>query len=165
MSKQCGENGGRSLNGQPCKRTDLKDDGLCTKHTNGNGRFNEDEIAQIGKLSAVLTEMQLADFLGISHDTFGRRCKAQPEVMQQYKKGKAQMLANIATTGIKAALDGDRSWGMFILKTQGGWRETDRLEHTGADGGPIRHEHEEAEAIREQLYRRFKVIQGGRKTA
>jgi hypothetical protein len=28
---------------------------------------------------------------------------------------------------------------MFWAKTRMGWRETDRIEHTGEDGGPLRH--------------------------
>jgi hypothetical protein len=26
---------------------------------------------------------------------------------------------------------------IFFLKTQGGWRETARVEHSGPDGGPV----------------------------
>lgn len=181
MSKQCGENGGRSLNGQPCKRTDLKDDGLCTKHTDGNGRFTDEQVAQIGKLAAVLRQEDLAAFFEISHDTFNNRCKAQPEVLRAYEKGRRDAVAAVATSLLSIARGAPQrvaddkeievtvrerlSAQMFYLKCQGRWREVDRIEHTGADGGPIRHEHEEAEAIREQLYRRFKVIQGGNRKA
>jgi hypothetical protein len=35
---------------------------------------------------------------------------------------------------------------IFWLKTRAGWKETDRHEHTGKDGGPIQHEEVGADA-------------------
>ena len=41
---------------------------------------------------------------------------------------------------VEAALKGDTTSQIFYLKTQAGWKETSRQEHTGADGKPIQYQ-------------------------
>ncbi len=146
-------------NGGKCKRPAGNGD-KCHQHQRSG--FSTEQIEQVRKLAALLNQTQLADFFGMSQDTFRRYALDDERVMRAYKKGRAEAVRAVATSLLKAARGGDRILQMFYLKCQAGWRETDRLEHTGADGGPIKHEHEEAEAIREELRRRFKVIQGGK---
>jgi hypothetical protein len=38
---------------------------------------------------------------------------------------------------VQKALSGDTASAIFFLKTQARWRETERHEITGADGGPL----------------------------
>lgn len=106
--------------------------------------LTDDEIDKVEGLAAVLTVEQLADFFGFSADTFRRICKRQPEVMLRYKKGRAAAIGKVAGGLLKDAIEGDQTARIFYLKTQAGWRETTRQEHTGADGGPIQTETKDA---------------------
>lgn len=96
-----------------------------------------DQVAQIEKLAAVLTMEQIADFLGFSERTLRRRFHEDPEVLAAYKRGKQRAVAGVATNLIQQAQSGNTTAAIFYLKTQAGWRETNRTEITGADGGPL----------------------------
>ncbi len=50
---------------------------------------------------------------------------------------RAELLGQVAASLYNAALGGNVVAGIFIMKTRGGWRETDRHEITGADGAPL----------------------------
>lgn len=104
---------------------------------------NEDQIAKI-KLYAGLgsTQQQIASMIGISVDTL-QRCA---ETHKAWELGQAETIARVAGTLVKKALAGDTASAIFYLKTQAGWRETVRNEHTGADGGPIQHEQVKSDA-------------------
>jgi hypothetical protein len=52
--------------------------------------------------------------------------------------GKAKANAAIGGTLFKQAMAGNVSAAIYWTKSQMGWREVQRVEHTGADGGPIR---------------------------
>ena len=99
--------------------------------------LTEDQIAQVRKLAAVLTMEQIADFLGISDNTLRARMNEDPRVFEAYKRGKGEALAGVATNLMQQARDGNTTAAIFYLKTQGGWREKQELELTGAAGGPI----------------------------
>jgi len=89
--------------------------------------LNDEELIQVEKLAAVLNDTQISDYLGISHDTFTRIKKRQPEVMRVYKKGKTAAIANVAKSLVSQAIAGNTSAMIFFLKTQAGWRETQEL--------------------------------------
>jgi len=110
-----------------------------TKNKGGRPRLEiaEDQIGQVEKLAAVLTMEQIADFLGISEQTLRRRMMEDPAVLEAYKRGKGEALASVATNLIQQAQQGNTTAAIFYLKTQGGWREKQELELTGAAGGPI----------------------------
>jgi len=59
----------------------------------------------------------------------------------EIKTGKKIALSKVIETMFGIATNPDHrgcvSAGTFILKTQAGWRETNRTEITGADGSPI----------------------------
>jgi len=92
---------------------------------------------EIETLAALLTSGQIADYLGIGRTTFYRILDRDPEAMARYKQGKARAIAHVANGLLQKARSGDTTSMIFFLKTQAGWRETDRIEHSGRDGGPI----------------------------
>lgn len=97
-----------------------------------------EQIAQVEKLAAVLNQEQIADFFGIDADTFRAICARDPAVSRSYKKGRSNAAASIAGNLIQQARDGNTTAAIFYLKTQCGWREAQKLEHTGDGGGPVR---------------------------
>jgi hypothetical protein len=96
--------------------------------------LSKDEIAQVEKLAAMLTLEQLADFFGMSQRTFNNIRERQPEVDASYKRGRAETIGKVAQSLIQDALDGDTTSRIFFLKTQGGWRETTKVDHSSSDG-------------------------------
>ena len=52
------------------------------------------------------------------------------EIAARYKKGKARAIGAIAQGLINKARGGDTTSMIFFLKTQAGWRETSKIEHT-----------------------------------
>ena len=62
---------------------------------------------------------------------------------EELKKGRVTATAKVAQALYKKAIEGDTACMIFWMKTQGGWRETDRMnvnvrqEISGPDGGPI----------------------------
>ena len=50
-----------------------------------------------------------------------------PDIAERYKRGKAKAIAHVARGLLQRARDGDTVSSIFYLKTQAGWRETDRL--------------------------------------
>lgn len=81
---------------------------------------------------------QIARFMCISDETLRRHYK------DELSAGKGQILYKVAQSLFEMALDPNHksaaACAMFIMKTQAGWRETNRVEHTGADGGAIQAE-------------------------
>lgn len=94
--------------------------------------LNKEELAQVEKLAGILTSEQLADFFGIARTTFYDIMKRQPEVSERYKKGRAKLIGSVGRNLVQKAIDGDNAAMMFYLKTQAGWKETQKVEHSGA---------------------------------
>jgi hypothetical protein len=96
--------------------------------TNKGGKpqktLTPEQVIEVGTLSAFLSQEQIADYFGIARNTFTAICERQPEVFEQYKKGKARAIGTVAKGLIKQAMEGNTSAAMFYLKTQAGWRET-----------------------------------------
>jgi hypothetical protein len=99
--------------------------------------LTEAQAAEVKTLAAVLTTAQIADYFGIGRTTFFAIMDRDPEVAARYKRGKAKAIGAIARSLIAKARGGDTACMIFFLKTQAGWRETDRVEHSGPDGGPV----------------------------
>jgi len=160
----CGKSGGRTLKGNPCNRSGNGENGRCHSHTNNN-RFTDEQIRQVEKLAAVFKQEDLADFFRMGHDTFNARKREDERLDSAYKKGRTDAVAAVATSLLQTALHEDDVKNrlraqMFYLKCQAGWRETDRLEHVGAGGGPI--QTEDVTRIREELKTKLTLIQGGK---
>lgn len=96
--------------------------------------LSDDEIALVSKLAGVLTYDQLADLFGIAQRTFDNIRDRQPEVNAAYKRGRAEIIGKVAESLVQDALDGDTTSRIFFLKTQAGWRETAKIDHTSSDG-------------------------------
>jgi hypothetical protein len=109
--------------------------------TNKGGKpqktLTPEQVLEVGTLSAFLSQEQIADYFGIARNTFIAICERQPEVFEQYKKGKARAIGTVAKGLIKQAMEGNTSAAMFYLKTQAGWRETSVQEITGKDGATL----------------------------
>ena len=99
--------------------------------------LSEVQRAEVETLAALLNQDQIADYLGVSRTTFKAICARDPDIACRYKRGKAKAIAHVANGLLQKARGGDTTSMIFYLKTQAGWRETDRLEHTGAEGAPI----------------------------
>ena len=96
-----------------------------------------DQKAQVEALAAYLSQDQIADYLGIGRTTFQSMIERDPEISERYKRGKAKAVGLVAQGLLQKARSGDTTSAIFYLKTQAGWRETQKIEHTGADGAPI----------------------------
>jgi hypothetical protein len=109
-----------------------------TEEKNKGGRprieLTDEQKKEVKTLAAVLTTEQIADYFGIGRRTFYDIMERDEEVSAQYKKGKAQAIGAVAQNLIQQARDGNASAAMFFLKTQAGWKETQRVEGAG-DGG------------------------------
>ena len=69
-----------------------------------------------------------AKALRIGKNTFTRHFRDELDL------GKITTTANVAGALYRNAMDGNVSAQIFWMKSQGGWREADRLEITGAEG-------------------------------
>ena len=90
------------------------------------------DIEEVRKVAPYLSTKHLVDYLGISEDTFTRKCKANSELMRAYKEAKAKTIASIGGSLVSKAMDGDLGAMIFYLKTQAGWREKEKDENTGS---------------------------------
>ena len=95
------------------------------------------QIQEVKKLGAYLSLEQIGDYFGISAPTFIRLRKENATIDLNYKAGKSKAIKSVAKGLLQKALEGDTSSMIFYLKTQAGWRETNRTELTGPDGEPI----------------------------
>lgn len=82
-----------------------------------------------------LTHLQISKLLGISLPTLYKNYREELDTAE------ARMNFNVANNLYNIATDPTHKSGaqaaMFWMKTRARWRETNRLEHTGADGQPI----------------------------
>ena len=96
--------------------------------------LTEEQKGEIQTLAAVLSTEQIADYLGIGRSTFFEILDRDPEVSGLYKKGRAKAVGFVAQNLMQKAKSGDLGAQIFYLKTQAGWKETQRLEGAGNDG-------------------------------
>lgn len=99
--------------------------------------LTDEQKAQVEALAAYLTQEQIADYLGVSRQTFIAIMDRDPSVSLHYKRGKANAISAVANGLLQKAREGDNTAAIFYLKTQAGWRETQKLEHSGPDGIPL----------------------------
>jgi uncharacterized protein (UPF0262 family) len=94
--------------------------------------LTQEEIKELPHLSAHLTTQQIADYFGICRNTFAALRERQPEVFEQYKKGRARKILKLSEkledrsmgvdeTGCAASL-------IFGLKALGEWSEKQVIE-------------------------------------
>lgn len=97
-------------------------------------KFPEDVAEQIEKLAPYLSKEMIADYLGIARQTLHTRMEQEPELEAAYSRGKAKAIAAVSGGLLMKAREGDTASAIFYLKTQAGWRETQRIDHTSSDG-------------------------------
>ena len=102
--------------------------------------FSEDDITKIEELAASVTKQQLADYFGICFNTLQRCIEEDPRVNEAYRRGRARAVIDVAGSILSEARNGNVSAAQFYLKTQAGWKETDRKEISGPDGAPIQND-------------------------
>lgn len=109
-----------------------------TEEKNKGGRppvvLTKEQKAEVETLAAVLSSEQIADYFGIGRTTWFAILEREPEVSELYKKGRAKAVGFVAQNLIQKARGGDLGAQIFYLKTQAGWKETQRLEGAGNDG-------------------------------
>lgn len=138
----CGDAGGRTKSGAPCKIV-TGDGTLCGLHAEGADRrrdlLSPDQINELERMAQIpLTQDEIALILGISPRTLLNRFEDQPGVRAAYEKGVAKGHAFVKGK-LRQQIDaGNVTAIIFYLKTQCGWKETDRIEHTGAITHEIR---------------------------
>lgn len=115
-----------------------KDEEVMEKK-NGRPRrvLTEEERKDIVKMAPYVTQEQLADFLKINCNTLKRIFDEDELLFKEYKKAKVVKIGKAAGKLWELIEQNDRASIFFYLKTQAGWKETDRREMVGEDGGPI----------------------------
>ena len=96
--------------------------------------LTNDQKIEVETLAAVLSTEQIADYFGICRTTFFEILDRDKEVSELYKKGKAKAVGFVAQNLIQKARSGDLGAQIFYLKTQAGWKETQRIEGAGDTG-------------------------------
>ena len=89
---------------------------------------DDEQMAQVEALGAVLSIEQIADYFGIAKTTFYAIMERQPEVSLRYKRGKAKAIGSVSKGLLQKARDGDNAAMIFYLKTQAGWKETTQIQ-------------------------------------
>ena len=108
------------------------------------------QVVEVETLAALLNQDQIADYFGIGRTTFQSILGRDEEVAVRYKRGKARAIAHVANGLLQKARSGDTTSMIFYLKTQAGWRETDR---PGESVGSHEEQEEEARRGSEKLQR------------
>ena len=96
--------------------------------------LTDKQISEVETLAAILSTEQIADYFGISRATWYNLMERNEEVFRHYKKGKARAIASVASNLVKKANSGDLVAQIFFLKTQAGWKETQKIEGGGENG-------------------------------
>lgn len=73
----------------------------------------------------------IAQKLGISKPTLEKYYRSELDFAAM------EMVGSVGSALYAAAMAGEVRAQMFIMKCRGGWREVERVEHTGADGMPL----------------------------
>ena len=96
--------------------------------------LTKEQKGEIETLASVLSTEQIADYLGIGRSTFFEILDRDPEVSGLYKRGRAKAVGFVVQNLMQKARSGDLGAQIFYLKTQAGWKETQKLEGAGNDG-------------------------------
>ena len=84
-----------------------------------------------------LTREQVASCLGIGRTTFYTRLNSDEQFAQAWQEGRDAGISAVAAALLKNVSLGSVEAQKFYLKTQANWKETERHELTGKDGGAI----------------------------
>ena len=70
-----------------------------------------------------LTQKQIHENLGITHNVWYKRCTEHPELRKAFMRGQTNMVAHVAGKLLTQINEGNVSATIFFLKTKGGWTE------------------------------------------
>lgn len=97
-----------------------------------------DQLTQIEAMAGFgLSTDKIAILLGVSERTLQRAAEHDHTVRDTLERGRAKVELQVRKGAYDAAKAGNVTMQIFLLKTKYGFREVERLELTGADGGPI----------------------------
>jgi hypothetical protein len=101
--------------------------------------FTSDEVSQLKRLASLgLNNEQIASYFGINKRTLERRVKYSEGAVEALEQGRASAIEMVSRTAFHMATSGDvPAMTMFWLKCRAGWREVQKIEHTGEEGKPI----------------------------
>ena len=100
--------------------------------------LTDEQRGEIETLAALLTQDQIGDYLGVSRTTFRAIMERDEDIAALYKRGKAKAIAHVAKGLLQKARSGDTVSSIFFLKTQAGWCETAKVEHSGGTSLEVR---------------------------
>jgi len=140
MAQTCGDFGGVKVDGSPCRI--VVKEGMCGLHQKEvdlrETLLTDEQIREVKRLAEVdCTHEEIAHILEIPVRTFQRRLEDQDGVAAAYQTGKSAAHREVKQRLRHLIRDGDKTAIIFYLKTQCGWSETQRLEHSGEGGGPL----------------------------
>lgn len=111
-------------NPYPTKRVKGKDGRFVLKT-----EFDEADIEKIERMAGIgLTLTQIAIILGMSDRSFSRHKKQIPEVEEAFQRGKVLAIEAVASNLFELCMEKHAPSIMFFLKTQGRWKEVNRVE-------------------------------------
>jgi len=84
-----------------------------------------------------MTDEQICHIIGVSHETFYKRQRENPELVEAVKRGKAKGIATIANVIFEKAKNGDFASAAFFLERRGGWTRKETLQHQGDEDQPL----------------------------
>ena len=149
MSETCGDYGGETNQGKPCKRnagagTDHEGEGRCYDHEENMLKRHGIELSQVKSLAAAGLPIDsekgpdIKGYFGISKGTWENICQRHPEVRDSYKRGQSSASATIGQSLFQRAKNGDITAQKFYLKCQAGWKPTQGHEISGPEGQAIK---------------------------
>lgn len=122
----------------------------------------EFDLAEVERLASLgLTREQIASSLGASASTVYNRLRDDEDFSEAVKRGEARGIGAVASRLMEQINEGNTTAMIFYLKSRAGWKETNRQELTGADGGAVKVEEkidlagiplEKLLAVKEMLY-------------
>lgn len=119
-----------------------------TKKKVGRPQFEptDEQRKMVKTLAGVgVPQEQIAAIIGITDDTLRKHFEVETQV------GKAMAHSNMAQAIYQKAIKGSERMMIFFAKTQMKWKETDALEVTGKDGGPLKIEQEYKQSLAKLL--------------
>lgn len=92
-------------------------------------KYSEEVAGKVEHLAALgMTQEDAGYILGMVRETIQRN------YAEAWRRGKATAKAKVASKLYEKCMNGDTASIFFYLKTQAGWREVQRIDHSSEDG-------------------------------